>query len=358
MTDKNPLAYTGRIAGGTKVQGDVQFNSAQFTVDDGEVSLLSVGGDGIESVITDSGTATPNESGQVNLLGGSNGIDVTASSNTITVAFDVTEQPTIPTSIVTDSGTATPAANSFSIVGDTSGIDTAGSSSTVTLSFDVTEQPTIPTTFNGDSGSATPSGNAFSILTGDNLSSAGSGNTVTISVNDANFLQRGVVELATAAEVTDGSSFLAISPSALLNAEGQVQSASVTLTSAQVKALRATPITLVSAKGSGTVILFLGAILRLTDGTEVFTEAGDNLAIRFENTTGPIVSETIEMTGFIDQLANMSTNAIPKADVIAAATAVDNLPLVLHNVGGSEIAGNASNDATLTVRVYYTFQTM
>jgi len=39
MSDRNPLAYTGRVSGSTKVQGDVQFNSSQFSVTDGVVAL-------------------------------------------------------------------------------------------------------------------------------------------------------------------------------------------------------------------------------------------------------------------------------------------------------------------------------
>ena len=38
MSEKNPLAYTGRVSGSTTVQGDVQFNSTDFTVANGIVS--------------------------------------------------------------------------------------------------------------------------------------------------------------------------------------------------------------------------------------------------------------------------------------------------------------------------------
>lgn len=128
----------------------------------------------------------------------------------------------------------------------------------------------------------------------------------------------------------------------------------VSLTNAEIKALRATPKTLVAAPGTGKVLEFLGALLLLDyGGTNVFTETADNLAIRYNNGSGVIVSEAIESTGFIDQSADTLTNAIPKIDVIAAKTGSENLSLVLHNTGDGEIAGNAANDNTMRVKVTY-----
>jgi hypothetical protein len=128
----------------------------------------------------------------------------------------------------------------------------------------------------------------------------------------------------------------------------------VALTNAEVKALRATPKTLVAAPGAGKVLEFVSAVLLLDyGGTNVFTETSDNLAVRFQNTTGVIVSEAIETTGFIDQSADTATNAIPKADAIAAKSGCENQPLVLHNTGDGEIAGNAANDNLMRVRLAY-----
>lgn len=360
MTDRNPLSYTGNVSGSLLRQGDVKFNAEQFTVNQGLVSLLDVSMP-IESVITDSGTATPNVSGEVNLVGDTTGVDTTATGNSITLNFDITEQPTIPTSVVTDSGTATTATNSFSIVGDGSGVVTSGSSDTVTVGFDVTEQPAIPISVTCDSGSATPSANTLIINSGDNLNVVATAAKVTLSINNGSTTQAGVVEYSTSSEIESGSSTtLAIAPAQLVVARNRVQVAEVTLTSAQVKALRATPITIVSAPGGGRIALFMGAILKLNyGGSNVFTEAGDNLAIRYKNSSGTIVSQTIETTGFIDQSVDTINNGIPLINGIAdLSSSSSNSPLILHNIGGSEIAGNAANDNTLTVRVYYTSQTI
>lgn len=140
----------------------------------------------------------------------------------------------------------------------------------------------------------------------------------------------------------------------LVAREGIVQYADVTLTSAQVKALAATQIELVAAPGASKMLHFVGAQLKLDyGGTNAFTESSITLGIKFTDDTGFQVSNTIEATGFIDQTADTYSNAIPVLDSIVAASAADNKALVLDNLGGGEIAGNAGADNTLVVRTFY-----
>jgi hypothetical protein len=137
-------------------------------------------------------------------------------------------------------------------------------------------------------------------------------------------------------------------------AENTIQYAKVTLTSAQVKALAATQIDLVAAPGANKVVHFLGAQLVLKyGGTNAFTESTNNLAIRYTDGSGVIVSAAIETTGFIDQTADTATSSIPVGDAIVALTGAANQALVLDNTSGAEIAGNAANDNTLEVYVAY-----
>lgn len=124
----------------------------------------------------------------------------------------------------------------------------------------------------------------------------------------------------------------------------------VTVTTAQLLALRATPATLVAAPGAGLYLEFLGASLILDYNSIAYTESTDNMAIRFTNTTAAIVSQAIESTGFIDQTVDTITSALPKIDAIVAASVAVNAPLVLHNTGDGEFA---SGNSPLIVKIAY-----
>ena len=133
-----------------------------------------------------------------------------------------------------------------------------------------------------------------------------------------------------------------------------LQYAAVSMTSAEVKALRATPKTLVAAPGAGKVIEYISAVLILDyGGTNGWTESTNNLAIKYGDGSGTAVTGTIEMTNFIDQTADTMTTSIYKIDTIAAKTACENKALVLHNTSGAEIGGNAANNNVLRAKVVY-----
>lgn len=129
--------------------------------------------------------------------------------------------------------------------------------------------------------------------------------------------------------------------------------AEVVVTNAQLKALRAAPKTLVAAPGAGNVLEFVSAVIRNSGGANAVTETIDNMAIRYTDGAGAIVSQAIEATGFIDQTAETYTNALAKIDAIVAGTGCENQALVLHNTGDGEYGGNAANDVTLTVGIFY-----
>lgn len=138
---------------------------------------------------------------------------------------------------------------------------------------------------------------------------------------------------------------------------GTVQVTVVVLSSAQVKALRATPRTLVAAPGADLVLEFLSAWLFLDYGSEVFTESADNLGIFYAGET-VAVSSAIETTGFLDQAEDMIMEVRPQAaGQMAAKASLLNKALTLKNSGDGEIGGNASNDSLLRVRVVYRVHT-
>jgi len=127
----------------------------------------------------------------------------------------------------------------------------------------------------------------------------------------------------------------------------------VSLTAAEIKALRATPAELVAAPGADKLIEFVSAVLVLTAGSEVLTESADNMAIEYDDGSAVAVTGAIEATGFIDQAADTITRAIPAADTIDALADVVNKNLALVNTGDGEYAGNASDDAALDIYISY-----
>lgn len=117
-----------------------------------------------------------------------------------------------------------------------------------------------------------------------------------------------------------------------------IQYAEVAVTAAEMLAVRATPKTLVAAPGAGYALEFVSAVF-IYDYTAAFTETDDNLAIRYTDGSGTVVSLTLETTGFLDATADKISTIQPLAtDVLVTANAA----LVLHNTGNGELGGTGS----------------
>lgn len=138
------------------------------------------------------------------------------------------------------------------------------------------------------------------------------------------------------------------------------QSLSVVLTNTQIKNLRATPITLVAAPGAGLFVNPIDCVLELLyGGTNAFTaNVGDNLALKWKDgTTTPIIQGAVQ--AWVQGTANAYNAFVGPAtgsDINVAAASVTNNPLVIHNIGAAEIAGNAANDNTIRVTLTYNIQ--
>lgn len=126
-----------------------------------------------------------------------------------------------------------------------------------------------------------------------------------------------------------------------------IQIAEVALTAAQVGTLRGSPVTLVAAPGAGYILEFVSATLILDYTAPAYTETADNLVVRYTDGSGTIVSDTIEMTSFIDATADKIIRAVPVKDALMTANAA----LVLHNSGDGEF-GNSGGSA-MRVKVAY-----
>lgn len=129
--------------------------------------------------------------------------------------------------------------------------------------------------------------------------------------------------------------------------------ATVELSNADIDDLKGTPKELVAAPGANQVLELVSALL-IHDygGTNVWTEADDNLVIEYDNGSAAAASQAIEMTSFIDQASDQITNALPKIDAMDAAADVVNKNLALLT-NDDNFGGNAGNDNTMTVIITY-----
>jgi len=134
-----------------------------------------------------------------------------------------------------------------------------------------------------------------------------------------------------------------------------LQSATVVLTSAQIKALAGTPQTLVAAQGAGTAIILVRAVWKMTyGGTNAFT-SGSSLGIWYNN-SGTVVAlangiATTTMNG--TQSRYSLVNVAEITGFTGTLSAMENVPLTISNTTGTDFTGNAANNNTLTVQAVY-----
>ena len=133
-----------------------------------------------------------------------------------------------------------------------------------------------------------------------------------------------------------------------------LRAATVTLTNAQIKALNATPITVVAAQGANTLIEVEKVVVKLNAGSEALTEPNSDENIQFLYGAGGVAATAaIDFTNFLDQTADETQIELGAQVAGQVSTGVENTAIVVENVGTGEIAGNASNDATVTIKVMY-----
>jgi hypothetical protein len=129
--------------------------------------------------------------------------------------------------------------------------------------------------------------------------------------------------------------------------------ATVTVTSAQVLALNATPITIVAAPGANLAIVPTRVVIRHGGGTAYGGIAtGEDLVLKYTNGSGAQCSGVIETTGFLDQTGAQIRTATGPASTGATAgdfAPVANAAVVLHLLVGEITTGNFP----LIVRCYY-----
>jgi hypothetical protein len=128
----------------------------------------------------------------------------------------------------------------------------------------------------------------------------------------------------------------------------------VTLTAAQIKALHTTPITVVSAPGTGKMLEFLSAVMLFDyGGNNVFIVGAGNMTISWYNASFQAwpASEPVAAAGFIDRNIHGATVVRAAADFVLDQGDVENVPLII--LQGTAITGNAANNNTMRVIVRY-----
>lgn len=141
-------------------------------------------------------------------------------------------------------------------------------------------------------------------------------------------------------------------PSTLLAPDSpHTQHADVLVTSAQVLALNATPITIVTAPGASLGLIFEGGVIHKPAGTAYAgVAAGEDLSVKYTDESGAEVAQC-ETTGFLDQATAQTRYVHPHSAASGASqiTPVANAVLVLHLLVGEITTG----DSPLHVRYLY-----
>lgn len=136
----------------------------------------------------------------------------------------------------------------------------------------------------------------------------------------------------------------------VVSADGGVQYAEVTVSSAELLALNATPKSIIAAPGAGKVLVPLALAIILDFNTTAYAgiAAGEDLVLRYTNGSG-VATFTVEATGFLDATADAIRLGGIEAGAAAAITPVANAALVLHMATGEITTG----DSPLRVKVWY-----
>lgn len=125
----------------------------------------------------------------------------------------------------------------------------------------------------------------------------------------------------------------------------------VTIPTASILTLNATPFSLIPAPGANKAIIFEGAMVHKPAGTAYAgIAAGEDLAFRYTDGSGTQVG-AVETTGFMDQATAQSRYARPftAASAVSDLTPVANAALVAHMLTG-EITTGTSN---VLLRIFY-----
>lgn len=140
---------------------------------------------------------------------------------------------------------------------------------------------------------------------------------------------------------------------------GGISFVSVTLTNSQIKALHATPIQIIAAPGAGKFISIIKAFGQLNyGGNNAFTNTGSGQINLYYNNGSGQITNAIMSSSAITATATSITYQAQSSILSVASTGLANQAIVAYQTSATEISGNAANDNTITIYVYYTTVTL
>ncbi len=338
----------------------------------GGAVTISATGTIVTQFSADVGTATPSGN-NINLLGtAAQGLSTSASGATVTftnanwsttqkgvgtlatnaeaIAGTVNDEAITPASLAAKLGTQT--AHGVAVFEGTSSalvpVGPNAASGIPLISQGAASDPIFGTALVAGGGTGATSFTAYSVITGGTTSTGALQNVSGVGTSGQVLTSNGAGTLPTWQTSSAGG--------------GLLTTAVITITSPQIKALRASPVTLIPAQGAGKTIVLVSCIAKFNyAGTNAFTN-GQTVTLRYVDTNGTqvvtvnlIPSTQITATATSISIANsFGTNLLD----ISPTSLVENQVLCIANVGASEITGNAANDNTITIQATYYVATL
>jgi len=126
---------------------------------------------------------------------------------------------------------------------------------------------------------------------------------------------------------------------------GRVYEKTITITTAELLALRASPKELVAAPGIGKVLQFMGAVGFLDYNSATYTANGE-LTIRYTDNSGTAVSDAVANSALFHQ----ADDCYEEFAILSAETELTvNAALVLSEGTGEATTG----DSPITIKIFY-----
>lgn len=147
---------------------------------------------------------------------------------------------------------------------------------------------------------------------------------------------------------SDGTNWSSSAP-----ASTGILTTSINLTNSQIKNLRATPQQIIAGQGAGKIVVPLYILLQLNyGGTNAFTTTSVTLSITAGTSASNIILSGLPLT-WLGATANELGAANNVSISFIAPTSWDNVAIYFNNTGSAEVTGNAANNNTAKVTMFY-----